>query len=304
MGIAEVIPGVSGGTIAFITGIYQRLLTAIGHFDMNLIRTLRSEGIKAAWKKIDGFFLVCLLGGMATGFVFGLFVITYLLDHYPIHIWSMFFGLIIASIPLVGKTVGKWDIKRILLLVVGAAFVYWITITAPSEGPHTWWFVFISGVLGISALMLPGLSGSFVLLLLGMYSFIMGQVKGFLESPFGEETYILIAFGAGILVGLFSFAKLISWTFAKYKDGTLALLTGFLVGSLNKVWPWQEVTDIRLNSHEEKVVEFSRSVLPNQMEALNENFYYGTEAHLGMALMIMVAAAVLVYLVGRMSPEQ
>lgn len=294
MGIAEVIPGVSGGTIAFITGIYERLLNAIKAFNPSLIKTFRTGGFKAVLQAIDALFLLKLFIGMGVGFGFGLFVITHLLETHPILIWSFFFGLILASIPLVAKQIRTFDWKGIILLIIGAVFVYWITIAAPSQGSESLVFVFISGALAVSALMLPGLSGSFVLLLLGMYTVIMPNIKAFIKAPFGENTMMLVSFGAGMLVGLFTFARVLTWTFKKYHDQTLALLTGFLIGSLNKVWPWQEVLSTRVSSSGEEKVMFSKSVFPNTFATLNDNFLYGNEPQVFAAIICMILAVVIV----------
>ena len=303
MGIAEVIPGVSGGTIAFITGIYERLLNAIRAIHPRLWGVFKETGIKGVWQTIDGGFLLKLFGGMGLGFGVGLFAIVHWLENNPIHIWSFFFGLILASIPLVASKIHKWTWKEMVLGILGAAGVYWVTIAAPSQGSEHLLLVFLSGVVGVSALMLPGLSGSFVLLLLGMYGVIMPSVRDFISSPFGESTWIVLAFGLGMLVGLFSFARVLSWTFKRYHNQTLAVLTGFLLGSLNKVWPWQEVVQTRINSKGEEVVYLSNSILPNQLEALDNNFLYGTESHLAPAMAIMALGVILVWIMHRFSPK-
>jgi putative membrane protein len=304
MGIAEVIPGVSGGTIAFITGIYERLLDAIKMINPSLLKTWKKEGFRAVLVKMDAFFLMKLFGGMVLGFVVGLKVIVSLLESHPVHIWSFFFGLIIASVPIVGKQVKKWGGLEIVMLVFGAALVYWITIAGPSQGSENLLIVFIAGIVGVSALMLPGLSGSFILLLMGMYTIIMPAISAFLDHPFGPETTMLVVFGLGLLVGLFSFARLLSYTFKKYPNPTLALLTGFLIGSLNKVWPWQEVLSTRINSKGEEVIKFSKSVLPETFSNLTNNFLYGNNAFLVQAIVVMVVAAVLVFLLDRFSPKE
>lgn len=303
MGVAEVIPGVSGGTLAFITGIYERLLTAISNVSLSLLKTFKQDGFKAVWKKIDGLFLVKLLGGMAIGFLVGLKLVVRLLESHPVHIWSFFFGLILASIPLIGKQVKKWGGMEIALLVLGAALVFWVTVAAPSQGSEHLLMVFLAGVVGVSALMLPGLSGSFVLLLLGMYTIIMPAIEEVTHFNFGPELFVVIAFGLGMLVGLLTFAKVLSFTFKKYPNPTLALLTGFLIGSLNKVWPWQQVLETRTNSKGIEVVKFSQSILPSKFSELSENFLYGNNPHLLAAICIMVVAFVVVFLLDKFSPD-
>lgn len=303
MGVAEVIPGVSGGTLAFITGIYERLLSAIDAINIGLVRTLKEEGFRSVWKQIDGLFLVKLLGGMAIGFLIGLKVVVSLLESHPVHIWSFFFGLILASIPLIGKQVKQWGGPEIGFLIAGAFLVYWITIAAPSQGSESLLVIFLSGVVGVSALMLPGLSGSFVLLLMGMYTIIMPAIEEFTHHPFGPETLTIFVFGGGMVMGLLTFAKVLSYTFKKYPNPTMALLTGFLLGSLNKVWPWQQILETRVNSKGEEVVKFSNSVSPNTFENLTANFLYGNDPHLVSAVIIMVIAAGLVFLLERFGAE-
>jgi putative membrane protein len=303
MGVAEVIPGVSGGTLAFITGIYERLLNAISSINMSLFKLLKEQGFGAVWKKIDGMFLAKLAGGMVIGFIVGLKLIVNLLQSHPVHIWSFFFGLILASIPLIGKQVKKWGGLEIAFLVVGAALVYWITIAAPSQGSEHLAIVFLAGVIGVSALMLPGLSGSFVLLLMGMYTIIMPAIEEFTHHPFGPETIIILTFGLGMVVGLLTFAKVLTFTFKKYPNPTLALLTGFLIGSLNKVWPWQQVMETRMNSKGVEVVKFSESILPSKFSELSENFLYGNDPHLVVAIIIMIIAIAVVFLMDRFSVE-
>lgn len=303
MGVAEVIPGVSGGTIAFITGIYQRLLQAVNSINLQLFAVYKQDGFKGVWTKIDGSFLLKLFIGMAVGFGIGLFLITYLLEHFPILIWSFFFGLILASIPLVAKQVKLWRWQELVLLISGAIFVYWITIAAPSQGSESLPFVFLSGILAVSALILPGLSGSFVLLLMGMYTVVMPSIKQFIESPFGPETALLIAFGLGMIIGLFSFARVLNWTFQRFRSQTLALLVGFLIGSLNKVWPWQEVLSTRISSGGEEKIMFSKSVSPSAFAELQNNFLYGNEPQLVAAIGCMLLAILMVLGMDRFSTE-
>ncbi len=267
MGMAEVVPGVSGGTIAFITGIYEELLNTIKGITPGKLKVLKDEGFASFWKSINGTFILFLLGGMATGLVLGVFTIAKLLDKFPILVWAFFFGLILASVIYVGKQIEKWRATEIVLLIVAAAISYFITIAAPSEGPQELWFVFLSGFIAICALMLPGVSGSFLLLLLGMYQFIVTDNVKALLSNFNTESLVIVAvFALGCLSGLLSFSRVLSWTFKKYKFPTLAALTGFLIGSLNKVWPWKHVKSIyvkHLGEADESVVHIAeKSILP------------------------------------------
>jgi putative membrane protein len=244
MGVAEVIPGVSGGTIAFITGIYERLLNAVKAFGPKLVGISRREGLAGVWRAVDGGFLLVLLSGMAIGLLIGVFGVSWLLDHYPPLIWGFFFGLILASILYMGRRIGRWGGGEISLFIVGAAIAYTITVLTPASGSEALWFVFLCGVIAISAFILPGISGSFMLLLLGMYQFIIQDtLKGLLVGFSMEKLITLTVFALGCLVGLMTMSRLLSWTFNRYRSLTLAILTGFLVGSLNKIYPWRNAQD-------------------------------------------------------------
>jgi len=266
MGIAEVIPGVSGGTIAFITGIYEKLLDTIKAFQPSLIGTFKEAGISGVWSAINGTFLVTLLGGMATGVIVGVFGVTHLLETYPEMLWAFFFGLIISSAIFIGKQVQGWGLTEIIALVAGTAMAYYITVASPAQGNEALWFVFLSGAIAISALILPGISGSFILLLMGMYSFVLPTVKTALKTFDTESLLIVGTFAAGCLVGLMTFSRVLSWTFKNYKNPTLALLTGFMLGSLNKLWPWRNVLSTRINSKGKEVPFIEESVLPGNYD--------------------------------------
>jgi len=270
MGIAEVIPGVSGGTIAFITGIYEKLLNTIKAFHPSLLGTFREKGVSGVWSEINGTFLVTLLVGMATGVIVGVFGVSHLLETYPEMLWAFFFGLIISSAIFIGKQVDNWGMTQIVALIVGTAVAYYITVASPAQGNEALWFVFLSGVIAISALILPGISGSFILLLMGMYSFVIPTVKTALKTFDSESLMIVGTFAIGCLVGLMTFSRVLSWTFKNYKNPTLALLTGFMLGSLNKLWPWRNVISTRINSKGKEVPFIEQSVLPSNYD--NEPF--------------------------------
>ena len=244
MGIAEVIPGVSGGTIAFITGIYEQLLNSINAFGPSLITDFREGGVKKVWKSIDGNFLVSLLFGMAVGMIIGVFGVSHLLENYPPLIWAFFFGLIIASTIYIGKQIEKWNWKNIISLVLGAIVAYGITVLTPAEGSTSLIFVFFCGAIAISALILPGISGSFILLMLGMYSYIVTEtVKPALSTFATDKLIVMGVFALGCLTGLMTISRALSWTFNNYRSITLSVLTGFMLGSLNKIWPWRNAVE-------------------------------------------------------------
>lgn len=241
MGVAEVIPGVSGGTIAFITGIYERLLNCFKSFDLDALRFLKKFDFKAFFKHIDGFFLITLGAGMFIGIGIGVFGVGYLLDHFPAPLWSFFFGLITSSAFYIGKQVGKWDIISFVALIIGAAIALGVTYISPAEGTNNLIWVFICGVIAISALILPGVSGSFILLLMGMYNVVRGAAESLMVNRDMASLSTIVAFCLGCVVGLLTFARVMSYAFKNFKNTTLALLTGFMVGSLRKIWPWRNI---------------------------------------------------------------
>ncbi|MEM9922082.1 MAG: DUF368 domain-containing protein [Bacteroidota bacterium] len=244
MGMAEVIPGVSGGTIAFITGIYERLINAIRSVGPQLINAFRKDGIAGAWKAIDGKFLLPLLIGMAAGIVLGVFAVSWLLESFPPVVWGFFFGLIIASAIYVGKQIEKWGMGEVIALIIGTAIAYGITVISPANGSDSLFFVFISGAIAISALILPGISGSFILLLMGMYTFIISDtLKPALKTLDPSKILTMAVFALGCLTGLATISRLLSWLFKEHRGLTLAALTGFMLGSLNKIWPWRNPID-------------------------------------------------------------
>lgn len=284
MGIAEVIPGVSGGTIAFITGIYERLINTIKTIlGPEIFKSLRHDGLLGAWKKADGLFLTMLLGGMVLGIGVGVFGVTHLLENYPELLWAFFFGLIIASALYIGRQVTKWGAVEITILVIGVAVAYFITVASPAQGSESLVMVFIAGTIAISALILPGISGSFILLLMGMYTLIIPTVKDALKTFNSDSLVILVVFALGCLLGLATFSRVLSWTFKNYHNQTLALLTGFMIGSLNKIWPWRNVLEYRTNSKGEEVPFIEKSVLPSA--------YDGDPYVLGVIILMLVGFA-------------
>ncbi len=306
MGIAEVIPGVSGGTIAFITGIYERLLDAIKSFSPSLIGTFRKEGFKGLWTAIDGTFLLTLVAGMVGGIVIGAFGVSYLLEEYPPVIWAFFFGLIIASAIYIGRQIGQWGITEIALLVIGAVVAYLITTIAPVEWSRSLPVVFIAGAIAISALILPGISGSFMLLLMGMYYFIVTKTlkEGVLENFDPQAMLTMAVFGLGCLTGLLTVARLLSWTFKNYRNPTLAILTGFMLGSLNKIWPWR--TPVKAMNEAGEIVTNSTTILADpEMKILQEIKqlpwdYTSGDALLIPAMVTLVIGFVAVFLLERL----
>ncbi|CAH1000084.1 hypothetical protein LEM8419_01251 [Neolewinella maritima] len=288
MGIAEAIPGVSGGTIAFITGIYERLLRAIGAIlGTKVAGTFRREGFKPAWREADGGFLLQLGGGMVIGLGIAVVAITALLRDFPTVVWGFFFGLIISSAIYVGRQIKGWGPATVAVLVGGAVVAYMLTTINPLGGSASPLLVFLSGSIAISALILPGVSGSFILVLLGMYTVVFGAVRGLAEGQDGA-LLIVACFAAGCLVGLALFSKLLTWTFRTYPNRTFALLTGFMIGSLNKLWPWRNAITTRVNSGGEEVPVLEANVLPAQ--------YLGGEPYVVAVLVAVVVGLAVVFM--------
>ncbi|MDD1779724.1 DUF368 domain-containing protein [Enterovibrio sp. ZSDZ35] len=261
MGAADVVPGVSGGTIAFITGIYDTLLESIRRVNPSLFSLWRKEGFAAVWKHVNGTFLASLLTGILTAILTLAKAVTYALAEHPVLIWSFFFGLIVASAIHMIKQVERWNAATLSLAVAGAIFAYGITVANPVSLEFNYLTVFISGSIAICAMILPGISGSFILLLLGMYGPVLSAVKSF-DIP------ILGLFAIGCLAGILSFSHVLSWLLRKYRDLTIAFLTGLLIGALGKVWPWKEVLSYRINSAGEQVPLIEKVLMPGAFESV------------------------------------
>jgi putative membrane protein len=264
MGGADVIPGVSGGTIAFITGIYDELINSIKSIDFSVLKLVFQFRIAAAWKAINGNFLICILGGMATSLLSLSKLMTYLLNNYPIQVWSFFFGLILVSSPLIFRDIKKWNFGTALAGVVGIIVAYLITIISPAETPTNLPFIFFCGALAICAMILPGISGAFILLLIGKYEYMITALINF-DIP------VILVFVSGCFIGLVGFSKVLGWVLEHYRFPALSLLAGFMIGSLNKVWPWKEVTAFRIDHLGNQVPAFDKSVLPGRFMEVTGN---------------------------------
>jgi putative membrane protein len=255
MGAADVVPGVSGGTVAFITGIYEELIGSLKSFDIDSIRLLTKFKIVEFWKKINGSFLIILLSGIVTSLISLARLMTYLLDNHPILIWSFFFGLILVSSPLIMRDITKWTLGSVVSMIAGIIIAYLITVISPTETPTNLLFIFFCGSLAICAMILPGISGAFILLLIGKYEYMITALID-LNIP------VILVFVLGCFLGLVGFSRFLSWILTHYRFPTLALLAGFMIGSLNKVWPWKQVISYRLNHEGVQVPAFDKSILP------------------------------------------
>ena len=285
MGAADVVPGVSGGTIAFITGIYQELIDSIKSVNFKTLKLLLSGQIKAFWEAINGNFLISLLLGIGISVLSLAKGLKYLLEHHPILIWSFFFGLIVASAIYVAKDIKEWKIGTFISLICGAVVAYFITVVTPAEANTTYPFIFLSGAIAICAMILPGISGSFILVLLGMYKFILGSLSD-LNLP------VIAVFLVGAAIGIVSFSNILSWLLKKYYNLTIALLSGFMIGSLNKVWPWKHVLETFTDRHGEIRPLIEQNVLPGNYFELT-----GNQAQLVYALLLAAAGFALIFVV-------
>jgi len=289
MGAADVVPGVSGGTIAFISGIYEELLSSISAINIANLKLLKNEGVKAAWKAINGNFLFALLSGIFISIISLAKLITWLLENKPILVWSFFFGLVLASILFVSKQITKWNASAIILFIVGAVAAYYITILHPAiSESSSLLFYFFAGALAICAMILPGISGSFILVLLGAYKPILKALDALQYKDI--KLLAVVAFGA--IVGILSFSKLLNWLFDHHKNSTLAVLTGFILGSLNKIWPWKETLTWRLDSHGVKIPFNEQSVSP---------FSYQGDPQLIMAIILLIGGFLLIILLEKLA---
>jgi putative membrane protein len=287
MGAADVVPGVSGGTIAFISGIYEELITSINGINLALLATLRKEGFTAFWKRLNGNFLLSVLTGIALSVASLAKLISWLLENKPVLLWSFFFGLVLASIVLVAKAIGRWQVSTILMFFLGAVVAWFITTLPPTENSAGLPFLFMSGALAICAMILPGISGAFILVLLGSY-------KTVLDAVHMRDFVILGAVALGALFGLLSFARLLKWMFAHYKNSTLALLTGFILGSLNKIWPWKRVLETRV---------YGEKIVPVREENISP-FHYDGNPQLVFAILLAILGFSLIFILEKQASKK
>ena len=255
MGAADVIPGVSGGTIAFITGIYEELVDSIKSVNIEALKLLFTGRWKSLWKHVNGNFLLAVFGGVFISVLSLAKILEHLLEHHPILIWSFFFGLILASSYTVSRKIKRWEYAMVVALVSGIAIAFYITSVTPATTTDASWFIVLSGALASCAMILPGISGSFILLLLGKYEFALHAVNERLILD-------LMLLGSGALVGLVLFSNLLSWLLKNFHDVTVALLVGFMLGSLNKIWPWKETLKTIMVDGEVKPL-LEKNILPS-----------------------------------------
>jgi putative membrane protein len=289
MGAADVVPGVSGGTIAFISGIYEELLDSIRSVNGEALRLLSRLDIKGFWQHINGNFLVVLLAGIFFSILSLSKLVLYLLEYYPIMLWGFFFGLIVASALVVGKKITQWRPAVVLAGLIGVAIAYYITVAVPMQTPEAYWFIFMAGAIAICAMILPGISGSFLLLLMAKYEFIMNALQEI-------RVDIILIFGLGCMTGILSFSHVLNWMLKKYHNLAVSLLTGFMVGSLNKVWPWKHTLETYTDRHGVVKPLIQENVTPWHYLELS-----GQEPYLLYAALLAIFGFLLVYVLDRVA---
>lgn len=257
MGAADVVPGVSGGTVAFITNIYEELIDSLKSIDIYALNLLKGLKFKEFWQHINGNFLLSVISGIIISVVSLARLLHYLLNEHPIQIWSFFFGLVLISAIWVLNRVKAWNIVAILFTIFGIAAAYFVTSATPATTPESLPYVFLSGAIAICAMILPGISGSYILLILGKYQFILVSLKEF-------DIGIIVVFVLGCIVGLLSFVRIVSWFLRKYHDTTITFLAGFMLGSLNKIWPWKETLSFRESSSGELLPLLQKNLFPTE----------------------------------------
>jgi len=322
IGAADLIPGVSGGTIAFITGIYEKLIESLNNIDLLAFKYLFTGKWKSLNKRVNLTFLLTLMSGTFIAIFSLATLIQYLLDTYPVAVWAFFFGLIVGSTIIIARHINlsrtpsdqgrrKWNLPIILTLIIGTLCAWWLTSTSVIHTPDTGLYLYLSGIVAIMAMILPGISGSFILLILGKYAYIIAilstismgiknMVSGFAAADMDMvahgwqqmELMPLFIFQLGTLTGLVGFSKVLHWLFKKYHDLTIALLTGFLVGSLNKCWPWKNTLTTYLSSHGIERPLIQENILPTTFDA-----YFFT------SIALAILGFILVYAMGKFHPE-
>ncbi len=291
MGAANVIPGVSGGTIALITGIFERLINSIKSFNLTALKLFFTGKWKTFAQHVDLKFLVAVFLGIATAILSVAKLFKFLFENYPVYIWAFFFGLIIASIYYVGRTVNKWSLGSILFFAIGTGIALLIAFGTPAQENHNFLYLILCGVVGTCSMILPGLSGSYVLLLMGNYEYVMIDAVNLLTTSPWEGIKILIPVVIGAVIGLLAFAHLLSWIFKNFHDQTVALLTGFILGSTPIIWPWKHAITNALKDGTEKVVGYQW-----QWPAINAEFF--------IALVIMMLGAAIIIVTEQLATKK
>lgn len=302
MGAADVVPGVSGGTIAFISGIYEELIESIDKVNLSNLKLLRSHGFKVFWKSINGSFLLSLFLGIAISIFSLAKLIKWLLQNEPVLLWSFFFGLVLASIVFIGKQIKTTNFTVILAIIISTLVSYYITRAEPFASPDSNIYLLFCGFVAIIAMILPGVSGAFILLLLGAYEIAIETINNLVESVSTLNSTLFIdaitkfaMLGIGAIIGIKVFSKILNWMFKHHKNLTLAILTGFMIGSLNKIWPWKKVLTWRLTSEGIKVPLLEESIIPSA---------YQGDPQIITAIILMIIGFLTIFILEKLGPKR
>ncbi|MEC3907445.1 DUF368 domain-containing protein [Tamlana sp. 2201CG12-4] len=302
MGAADVIPGVSGGTIAFISGIYEELIKSLDNLSLDVFKIWKTSGFKVAWHSINGNFLLALFSGIAISILSLAKVIKWLLINEPTLLWAFFFGLVLSSIIYIAKQIKSWNILTLIAIAVTTILSYWITLAEPFASPDSSVYLLFCGFIAIIAMILPGVSGAFILLILGAYQTAINTINNLLEGIaksnfelFKEAfiNFLLLAIGA--VIGLKVFSKILNWMFQNKKNTTLAILTGFMIGSLNKIWPWKKTLTWRIDSHNEKTPFLEKSISPFSFEGDNQLLW---------AIVLMILGFLIIFILEKLGSKK
>ncbi len=289
MGAADIVPGVSGGSIALITGIYEKLLRSITSVNADSIKLVFKGEFKRFYQSVNGSFLLALILGIGTSIFLLSELITYLMDEEPIGLWSFFSGLILISAIIILKGIQRWHLGVVVAVILGIIAAYFVTELPPMTSPDSLWFTFVSGAIAICAMILPGISGSFLLLILGQYQNILTALSD-------RDFFTLGVFATGCLVGILSFSRLISWLLSKFYSVTIGLLSGFMLGSLNKLWPWKLVTSYRTSSSGEEKPFLTENLWPSEYSS-----QVGSDPELAVAIVAFLFGILLVFGIDRLA---
>ena len=298
MGTADLMPGISGGTIALILGVYKELIKSIDSINLKNLKEIKNKGFKRFWEKINGRFLSLLFLGILTAVFTLSFAIDWLIKNYPIPLWSFFLGLLLSSIFFLKNSIKKWGSINLSLVLLSAILSFLLTQMTPIEGEVGLLYLFISGFIGIIAMILPGISGAYILIILGAYSTIIGLIKDVLSALTTSEIDIFIpalsqltVFALGTIVGMRIFASILKWLFDKEHDKTMSVLIGLMIGALHKIWPWQEKFELIIG---EKYKIFYKPIYP---------FQYPENPQVIPAFILFVSGLVMVWIIERSSNQ-
>ncbi len=294
MGAADVIPGVSGGTIAFITGIYDDLLASINAIDATAVKLFFTGKFKEFWKHINGGFLLSLICGIGFSVMTIAGIMQYLLKYHPIQTWAFFFGLIVASSIFILRGIKGWNLKAVLFLILGVILGVTVCTLSPTTTPDALWFIFLSGAIAICAMILPGISGSFILLILGKYQYIMSAITGLTTgTAVGESLVVLGVFAVGAACGILAFSRFLHWLLGRYHKETLLTLAGFIIGSLVKVWPWNDM-DAIVQAQFPEAAAIANGPITRLGRELYTNYFSKVDMQIGSAILFALIGFALV----------